>query len=152
MKRLLSLFRKLPRLRSLSSEQLRDLLSAQWAVLSAHRQVRSRPLGELVAVSGSAGRSASAADPRQEDRVAWSVITASNHGLTRPTCLVRSLAIQKMLRDRGLPQGQIRIGVRWKDDEFLAHAWVERDERVIGDTRRHVSGFDPVTDMRMVKF
>jgi len=57
-----------------------------------------------------------------------------------------------MLRDRDLPAGEIKIGVRWQDDEFLAHAWVEQGDRVLGDTRGYISTFDPVTDMRMVQF
>ena len=28
---------------------------------------------------------------------------------------------------------EIRIGVRFEEDEFLAHAWVEQDGRVLND-------------------
>ena len=150
--RLVSLLRKLPRLRTLTTEQRRDLVSAQLAILGAHRKVRSRPLGELVAVANEQPTSLEEPEAGIAERVAWAVVVASNHGLTRPTCLVRSLAIQQMLRDRGLPPGEIKIGVRWKDDEFLAHAWVEQGDRILGDTPGHISSFDPVTDMRMVKF
>lgn len=150
--RLLSLLRKLPRLRTISSEQRRDLVSAQLAILGAHRKVRTRPLGDLVAVANDRTIGGEEPEDGLAERVAWAVLVASNHGLTRPTCLVRSLAIQQMLRDRGLPSGEIKIGVRWKDDEFLAHAWVEQGDRILGDTPGHVSSFDPVTDMRMVQF
>ncbi len=183
--RLLRLFRKLPRLGSLSPAELRDLAAAQLAILDAHRRVRSRPLGELVAVanagttggpdvenrreernrggpgrtdgSGTEGPSGDAVPTAEPDaeragRAAWAVLAASNYGLTRPTCLVRSLAIQSLLRKRGLPPGEIKIGVRWQDDRFEAHAWVEQGERVLGDTRRHVRTFEPVTDMTAVRF
>ena len=149
---LLNLLRKLPTLRTLSAQQLRDILAAQIAILGAHRMVRSRPLGELVAVSSDVPAHEVPEDRPGSERVAWAVDVAARSGLTRPTCLVRSLAIQQMLRDRGLRPGDIKIGVRWQDNEFLAHAWVEQDSRVLGDSRRYVSTFDPVTDMRMVRF
>ena len=122
------------------------------AIIGAHRKVRSRALGDLVSVADNRSAGIEVQDPGVAERVAWAVLVASNHGLTRPTCLVRSLAIQQMLRDRGLPPGQIKIGVRWQDDEFLAHAWVEQGDRVLGDSPSHVATFDPVTDMRMVRF
>ncbi len=170
--RLLKLLRKLPRLGSLSSDELRELVAAQGAVLGAHRRVRSRPLGELVAVAnagldgvhrvgGEHGgpsdglvSSQGAPESRRTDaeRVAWAVLAVSNYGLTRPTCLVRSLAIQSLLRKRRLSPGEIKIGVRWTDDHFEAHAWVEQNDRVLGDTRRHVRTFEPVTDMTGVRF
>lgn len=149
--RLLRLLRKLPTLSNLSTSQLRDLGSAQVAILKAHQKVRSRPLGELVVVSDDETR-IGRQDPEASRRVAWAVKVTARSGLTRPQCLVRSLAIQQMLRDRGLPPGEIKIGVRWEDDEFLAHAWVEQDGKVLGDTRRNVSTFEPVTDMRLVQF
>ncbi len=67
-------------------------------------------------------------------------------------CLMRSLAIHHLLEQSGLDPGQIRIGVNLVDDEFLAHAWVEVDGRVMGDTPAYVDQFTPVTDVTAVKF
>ena len=149
--RLLSPLRRLAKLRKLTPARALDIMRAQMELVAAGRLVKTKPLGELVAVSHE-GSAAPREDPDLSQRLAWSVVQAAKYGFYRPSCLVRSVAIQRMLAKHGLDAGQIRIGVRWNDDGFLAHAWVEQDGKILGDRKRHVRTFEPVTDMRLVKF
>ena len=149
---LLRPLRKLHKLRKISFSQGRDILRAQMALFAASRTVRKRPLGDLVTVAEDSASATDAQGRERSERIAWSVVQAANHGLLPATCLVRSVAIQRMLDREGLPPGEIRVGVKWDDGGFSAHAWVEQGERILGDTRRHVRQFDPVTDMRLVRF
>jgi hypothetical protein len=48
------------------------------------------------------------------------------------TCLVKSLALQKMLGRRDVPS-QIKIGVQKIQDTVFAHAWVEVNKKPIGE-------------------
>lgn len=149
---LLRPFRRLHRLRKISFSQGRDLLRAQVALVFATRAVKKTALGELVAVAQEADATTDDAGRARSERIAWSVVQAARHGALPATCLVRSVAIQQMLQREGLPPGEIRVGVKWDDGGFFAHAWVEQEERILGDTRQHVGQFDPVTDMRLVQF
>ena len=44
--------------------------------------------------------------------------------LPRPSCLTRSLVLERMLRRSGLA-AELRIGVERSNGNFAAHAWVE---------------------------
>lgn len=149
---LLRPFLKLHKLRKISFSQVIDLLRAQAALVSATRAVKKKPLGELVAVTETAAGPVDDEGRLRSQRIAWSVVQAAKHGALPATCLVRSVAIQHLLLRENLPPGEIRVGVKWDDGGFFAHAWVEQDERILGDTRQHVGQFDPVTDMRLVQF
>lgn len=150
---LLSRFRSLSKLRKLTPARAFAIVRAQMALVAAGRLVKTKPLGELVAVSESKSAAPRKEDPELSAHLAWSVVQAARYGFYRPSCLVRSVAIQRLLDQHDLDTGQIKIGVRWDgDDGFLAHAWVEQDGRILGDRWVHVRQFDPVTDMRLVKF
>lgn len=69
-------------------------------------------------------RDAGAADLLDAERVAQLAAVAGIHGLVRATCLPRALAVYGVLRRRGL-QPELKLGVRRKDQEIEAHAWVE---------------------------
>jgi hypothetical protein len=49
---------------------------------------------------------------------------AARRGPFRPACLARALALQCLLRLRGL-ETELRIGVRQGADGLEAHAWLE---------------------------
>jgi len=149
---LLRPLRKLHKLRKISFSQGLDLLRAQVALFAAGRTVRKRALGDLVTVVENEDVLVDDEGRAQSERIGWAVVQAASHGLVPATCLVRSVAIQQMLARAGLPTGEIRVGVKWDDGGFSAHAWVEQGEQIIGDSRRHVRQFDPVTDMRLVRF
>ena len=59
----------------------------------------------------------------------------------RAACLERSLVLYWWLRRAGVPV-QFRMGAQLYP--FLAHAWVERDGRVINDVAEHVKLFRPI--------
>jgi hypothetical protein len=66
----------------------------------------------------------------------WSPVPAS--------CLVRSLVLCRLLRQRGLAS-ELRIGVATPDGHFSAHAWVEHDGVPLaeaGRVRENYSAFD----------
>jgi hypothetical protein len=66
-------------------------------------------------------------------RVAWAVTTAADQFPRIPTCLVKALAADTMLRRRRFPS-MIRFGVREPDvsqTPLEAHAWVECGGNII---------------------
>lgn len=133
------------RLLSLSAREWRDLLVAQWSLWQAQWALWHRPTGSLLD-DWSAGQSATpgVADPRQLQRareIGDAVRRVALHGITRPQCLARSLAITTLLDREGIPGAIVRIGVRPDDARIAAHAWVELAGEVVGDSRAHVRGF-----------
>ena len=71
-----------------------------------------------------------AADPAYIQRVAWAVERASRC-VPFATCLPQALAAECLLRRAGHPT-QLRIGVAKNlDGQFLAHAWIESDGRIV---------------------
>jgi hypothetical protein len=148
MSRSLLLYR-LRKLRSLRSGELAWLLSAQAMLLWAAVLVRTRPAGRLI--SARSGRTAelAATDGRREEarRIAQAVRRAADHGVFRPACLVRSVALQRMLQFRGISGSRIHIGVRLEGGQFVAHAWVEWEGQVLGDLPTYVQTFAPLCDV-----
>ncbi|HSH45773.1 MAG TPA: lasso peptide biosynthesis B2 protein [Longimicrobiales bacterium] len=139
-------------MRRLRLGEVRLLLEAQW--LLVHCQVLRwiRPVGRLVAVAGPRdGEAPGRRDVATVRAVAWGLTRAARYGLFRPRCLVRSLALQRMLRRHGVEDAELRIGVRVVDGGFGAHAWVELDGRVVGDDPAHVATFVPATDLELVQ-
>jgi len=109
---------------ALSGEDKRLLLEAFGAcayfrlllyVVSANR------LGSLVARSGRSGAAV--------ERIVWAVRTATRW-TPAATCLVSGLALQRMLGRHG-HRSELHIGVARTGGFFSAHAWVERDGRVL---------------------
>lgn len=131
----------------------RELARAQVALLGAQWTVLTRPVGGLVIERAREPGRATAftSSPREERsraaRIARSVRRAATYGLFRPKCLVRSLAIVHLLERRGIAGALIRIGVRREGGRFLAHAWVERNGRILGDEPAYVAGFSPLVSM-----
>lgn len=141
------------RLRRLTGRDLRLLVEAQVELIACQWAKWFRPTGELLAWSAEVpprGESGGI-DVRAVESVAWAVTRAAAYGIFRPRCLVRSLAIQRMLRRRGIDSSTLNIGVRIRDGAFEAHAWVELDGVVIGDSRAHVQTFTRMTDHRLVE-
>ncbi len=77
------------------------------------------------------------------DRAALLTAAAARHGLARGTCLSRSLTLWWMLRSRGI-QGSLRIGVRKPQQRLEAHAWVEYEDRILGDSSAVRLKFIPI--------
>ena len=114
--------------------------------------MKNQPVGALVASRKNANGPALPVDLPRTRRLSQAVVRMAAYMPFEAACLMRSLAIQRLLDESGLESGQIRIGVNIVDGEFLAHAWVEVDGRVMGDTPAYIDQFTPVTDVTAVKF
>jgi len=81
-----------------------------------------------------AASAATVPDPAAAEQIARAVDRAAGFlpGFLRPSCLPRSLTLWWLLRRAGQP-AELRIGVRRAADRLEAHAWVEREGRVLGD-------------------
>lgn len=145
----LGIARKLARLRP---TELADLIRAQAALISAQVLVWTRPVGSLVTNGGAAGPSP-AGDREIEPaarRAALAVNRAAAYGVFRPLCLVRSVALNRMLEAHGLHGSKVCVGVRKVRGRFAAHAWVEYKGQVLGDREQHVSTFVPLDDLQLL--
>ena len=147
------------RLLELSWREIADFFRAQLAILVATWKLRRVRIGDLVTagdeqarafpVSHTGGGPTIAPDdvsPRAA-QLAIASDRAARFGLLRPKCLVRSIALRNLLADRGIPGSIIRVGVRRKAGEFVAHAWVELDGRIIGDDVAEVARFTPLNSL-----
>jgi hypothetical protein len=139
------------KLASLSGAELLDIFSAQWALICAQVLVWVRPEGQLVAP----GRQTFPANQPDNwevtaQRLSAAINRTARHGLFRPMCLVRSVALHRMLEARGLTGSEICVGVRQQHGRFTAHAWVRYRGVILGESGRHVRTFTPLTDVRVV--
>lgn len=133
--------------------ELGDVLVAEAALVRAQAEAWLRPRGELVQVPGAAGealhRTLTDAGARRAvaHRAVKALDRALRYGVVRPACLVRSIALARLLATFGVTDAQIRLGVRRTGaaaGDVNAHAWVELDGRVIGDDPRHTRRFTPI--------
>jgi len=148
-----SLLRKLA---GLSRTEWVDLFQAQAALIWAQLLVWTRPTGKLV--DSSAPPTAALPDaltpttelsPRAY-QLALAISRAAEHGVFRPLCLVRAVALNRMLEARDIRGSRIRIGVRRVGGRFTAHAWVEHGDVVLGDLDAHVNRFAQLADVRLI--
>ncbi len=134
------------RLFSLPARDFGELLVAQAYLVQALWTVRRRPKGSLLR---RVERSVSNEAPQREDRLSRLVVAvdrAARYGVFRPTCLVRAVALERMIVRSGVGTAVVRVGVLRGDDRFLAHAWIELAGRVIGDEASRVRQFTPLQD------
>ena len=133
-----------------------DLAAFAWAQLELLRAqviVWRRPIGRLIAGSTPRQARVSEAPPQAANRraahIATAVDRAARRGVFRPKCLVRSIALQRMLERSGIEGSVIRIGVRREGDELLAHAWVEHMGITLIDSPSAVAAFSRLTEARL---
>ena len=116
--------RRLAAFLALSGEDKRLLLEAlaacAWFRLALYFVSANRLRG-LVEQSGRNGRPV--------ERIVWAVRTVTRW-TPGATCLVSGLALQRMLGRHG-HRSELHIGVSRTGGVFAAHAWVERDGRVL---------------------
>jgi hypothetical protein len=134
------------KLARLSPREWRELFEAQWALLVSQSMLRSRPTGTLATPVSAAGTADPARMPEARS-LALAMVRAARYGVFRPQCLVRSMALSRMLVAHGIGGSIVRVGVRRKDGEFLAHAWVELAGETLGDADEHVGTFVPLTNL-----
>ena len=139
-----------------SASQWSDLIEAQIALIVAQVLVWTRPVGRFVedvsvrtpGLQEPLSRRSS--DWRDAYSIALQLRRAADHGILRPKCLVRSVALSRMLDKRGIYGSRVRVGVRRLDGEFAAHAWVELGQRVLGDDAGHVASFAQLVDVQLL--
>ena len=142
-------FRRLRNLAALSGAEWRDLVVAQVALLRAQWRVWRAPTGTLVAREP-VSESAAPGDRDRAYAIALAVSRVAEHGLFRPFCLVRALALQALLTANGIRGSDVRVGVRRENGAFAAHAWIVWRGDVLGDRLDHVARFVEVEDLRVV--
>lgn len=139
----------LKKLLALRPAEWSELVRAQVALIGAQLDIWRRPIGKLVAYGASGPeRPLDAASEAQARRLALAVLRAATYGAFRPLCLVRALALSRLLESQGITGSRIRVGVR-HEGGFLAHAWVECGELVLGDTEAHTRPFAQLTDVQL---
>jgi hypothetical protein len=123
------------------------LALAQWELLRTRRMCRIRPVGSLVQVKEPVARSGDRLNIEEARTWALAVHRASDYGLFRPSCLIRSIALVRLLDRAGIRGAALRAGVKRRNDQFLAHAWVELGETVLTDPPDHIAQFEPWADL-----
>lgn len=138
--------RAVRRLRSFSGRDLMRLVLAQWYLLRARLALLFRARGRLLAaVTGTDA----APDPDvtvHVQEVSLAVARAAEYGLFRPTCLVRSMALERFLRREGVQGAVVRIGARRNGHRIEMHAWIELAGAVVGESPQRTSTFAPLHD------
>ncbi len=148
-------FRKLLRLAGTDRQAILELVEAQWMLIRARKARRSQPLGQLVDSWKGGEAEAPATSPPNwriiASRLSDALDRVATFGLLRPTCLEYAMALQHMLRRRGVETGMIRIGVQIRDGAFIAHAWVQIGDLALGDPSSRVSRFRYLADVKAVQ-
>ena len=132
----------LRKLLRLSAPEWHALAQAQAALLWAQLLLWTQPRGRLfrAPASGEPANPSGSLAPEVR-QLALAVARVAEYGLYRPSCLVRSLALHRLLAAHGLRGGVLRVGARLSSGRFAAHAWVEYDGHVLGDEDWHVRQF-----------
>ncbi len=139
----------LRRLARLSTRDLLDIAEAQIELIVSQTIVATRRTGQLVARAAldpfgddaaPPNASPSSIDPRPE-QLALAVMRAAENGVFRPLCLVRSVALKRLLDRHGFDGSIVKIGVRMSRGRFAAHAWVAYNDQILGDQEWHVKSF-----------
>jgi hypothetical protein len=125
---------------------------AQAALLVAQLRLWLRPVGKLVICRADAAAFPLGAEARaQAEEAALSIDRAARRGFFRPSCLVRALALQRILESRGIMGSVVRIGVKRNGVQLLAHAWVEHCGVILGDSPTMVANFTVLTEARLAR-
>ena len=113
------------------------LLLRTWLALNGTAvALRLAPLSRILSVFGtnSAPLLQSQGPAFSREEIIWTVRAAAALSWS-PTCAVRALVAERLLRLHGHP-AQFKVGVRPGDD-FQAHAWVEDESGVlVGESER----------------
>ena len=146
---------RLRKLARLDRRALLDLIAAQGALIAAEWRMRTHPIGSLTMrdATGTTPATGIAGAPQHTARareIATAVRRAADHGLFRPFCLVRAMALRTLLERADIHGSEIRIGVRRRDGVFAAHAWVRWNNEILGDLPAHVATFTEVDDIRVL--
>ena len=141
-----------PKLRRLSWREWRDLGSAQLALLAAQVRVWTKEKGRLTTPSSQGAPTVAPSDATiTRSRVlALAVSRAATYGVFRPACLVRSVALCRLMERRGIHDAVVRLGVVVRGGRFHAHAWVEYHGIVLGDDPVNVSDYETLSGVSVL--
>lgn len=106
-----------------------DLVLAQWAVLLAQLTVWIRPRAELLLMTSAAAGDDWEGNETRARALDLVVRRVTSFGILRPQCLVRALALHRLLTWAGVRGSRVRIGVRLTESGFSAHVRLERSRR-----------------------
>jgi hypothetical protein len=134
------------RLLTLPLADLADLVTAQGVLLSALWALHRKPVGQLLRPVAASTDVRRARDEQWIERMATAIDRVARFGLFRPTCLVRAIALERLLRHTEAGTAALRIGIRRDHTTLLAHAWIELGGRVVGDDPSRVRRFTPLHD------
>jgi hypothetical protein len=140
--------RRVPRL---TGKEWWLLLRAQVALVRSQIDVWTRAEGALVRPeeSASSAPSNSTDKPRARQR-AVAINRAVLYGVFRPQCLVRSLALHRMLEKDGIKGSVVRVGVQLRNGTFVAHAWVEYGGEALGEDTQSLRRFEPLDNVSLI--
>jgi hypothetical protein len=134
--------KRLAKLKSLSLEDWRLLLTAQWMLWVVALRLRHRGLNQtlqgLRAAATDTANAAGGGRLGEARMLARIVAIASRRGPGPDNCLIRSLVLIWFLEHRGI-SNELRFGVPRAagssegQDEFSAHAWVEHAGEPVND-------------------
>jgi hypothetical protein len=110
-------------------EQLRLAVRIWLRYAGVRRTVGRKPLPELVAALARPGRPSTLR--YRPARVSRAVDRTLKVGRARPTCLVNSLVLFRLLREQG-DAAELVIGLPPESGDQRAHAWVELHGEDIG--------------------
>ena len=138
---------RITKFRRLSSWERRVFLRALFMLPLSALGLRALGLRRIQAILSRASRPdgrATADERSRMEQVARLVAAAARHGVYRASCLPRSLALQRLLREAGI-SSELRLGVRKVSGRLEAHAWLERGGEPLGEAaevREHFAAFD----------
>jgi hypothetical protein len=115
------------------SKRERSLLAQAWLLLLVTDfALRLFPFTAVMEYGGrrSARREHSSDESLPASRLAWLVETAGRYCPAGTSCLKEALVLSWLMARRGMP-ATLRIGVGRQGGMFAAHAWLERDGRII---------------------
>lgn len=108
---------------------LLPVVSAMLRVLGFNRSqawlLRNSQISEFIPADANALQSA--------ERLAQLINIAGRRGAVTATCLRQAMLLQWWLRRRGF-DAKLKLGARLQEGQFDAHAWVELEERALGQT------------------
>lgn len=132
-----------PKLRRLTWRAWRDLASAQLALVGAQLRVWTTETGRLTTPDTEPAPSfvPSEASIARSKALALAISRAAAYGIFRPACLVRSVALCRLMERRGIHNAVVRVGVVMRGAVMHAHAWVEYGGIILGDDPVNVSDY-----------
>lgn len=105
------------------------VLKCWWLLNATAVALRLFPLSTLLRIFGTNQAIPARSLSVSQDDILWSIRAAAPISW-KPTCAVRGLVAERLLRQAGIA-AMFKVGVSRKDEDFQAHAWVEGSEGIL---------------------